>query len=596
MYDFRCNLCDAEIQADESYVGQALVCPLCSGAIIMPDLVIQEGTDFLGYSIQEHFDSNLLWNSYYAAGIEKVRRKTVIIRIPSTFFLRNVSTPERFYDTVVKSGTLNLPEFPALIDRSILSDKVYFTFEHLEGYRHLSEFIFEHRIFEYLDSLNILRTCAVALKKAWEGGAILHQNIIPGNICINEAGDVQILNVGIYDFLLKDYTLLENGFNVWDSRYMSPEFVKHGKADSPSCDIYSLGGILHVLLTGRHPYENVDSESIPDLPVPNPSICDPTVPELLVKLLYRLMDKEPTRRLSSWDQVIVEIDTILPKFGGQKTPTIMSLTGISFKDIEVGTEMEHLRGKKSFAIKKKVTEQGEEGEYKSTDTIARLKPSKMKVKSISNNWDPSQNLSRNRQKNNSQIIIVAVAVLITLAMLGILLNVKNSNKKSREQMIKEANDKYYNESNNAKKTSATTKKTDPKIEPAKEVKPKTEPDDETKTNDPEITPETPKPAKVEEAPIDTSKAQGLFESATRHLQKNPKDYQGTIKILEQAQQKAQDEKDFVLEQAIQQEIYNLEDKINPPPKKPEAKTPPTTPTPENPAKDKKEPNTPNAPK
>ena len=74
MYDFRCNLCDAEIQADESYVGQALVCPLCSGAIIMPDLVIQEGTDFLGYSIQEHFDSNLLWNSYYAAGIEKVRR------------------------------------------------------------------------------------------------------------------------------------------------------------------------------------------------------------------------------------------------------------------------------------------------------------------------------------------------------------------------------------------------------------------------------------------------------------------------------------------------------------------------------------------
>jgi serine/threonine protein kinase/tetratricopeptide (TPR) repeat protein len=88
---------------------------------------------------------------------------------------------------------------------------------------------------------------------------VIHRDIKPSNILVTSEGVPKLLDFGIAKILEEDTEVaqLEHTltlFRVLTPGYASPEQVK-GLTITTSTDIYSLGVVLYVLLTGRSPYQ-----------------------------------------------------------------------------------------------------------------------------------------------------------------------------------------------------------------------------------------------------------------------------------------------------------------------------------------------------
>ncbi len=85
---------------------------------------------------------------------------------------------------------------------------------------------------------------------------VIHRDLKPGNIMVTADGDkprIRLLDFGI-SHILEDSDTQQPGLKAMTIAYASPEQLK-GESTSTATDIYSLGIVLHELLTGCHPNE-----------------------------------------------------------------------------------------------------------------------------------------------------------------------------------------------------------------------------------------------------------------------------------------------------------------------------------------------------
>jgi tRNA A-37 threonylcarbamoyl transferase component Bud32/tetratricopeptide (TPR) repeat protein len=90
---------------------------------------------------------------------------------------------------------------------------------------------------------------------------VVHRDLKPANILIDASGQVKLLDFGIAKLLVEDEAtgggdLTRLGGRVMTLRYAAPEQVSAGDITTAT-DIYSLGVILHEMLTGLAPYRAV---------------------------------------------------------------------------------------------------------------------------------------------------------------------------------------------------------------------------------------------------------------------------------------------------------------------------------------------------
>src|SRR5207244_9948591 len=92
--------------------------------------------------------------------------------------------------------------------------------------------------------------------------------------------------------------------------FMAPELAAGGPADTAT-DIYALGGVLYVILTGRPPYEGGAVEDVLAQVLaadpPRPRAVNPAAPPPLEAICRKAMARDRAARYASADELAVDV-------------------------------------------------------------------------------------------------------------------------------------------------------------------------------------------------------------------------------------------------------------------------------------------------
>lgn len=158
---------------------------------------------------------------------------------------------------------------------------------------------------------------------------IVHRDLKAENILLGKYGETLVIDWGCASKVDRDErfrvygerTLHLKGVDGVNSsggltlRYASPEQLHGGKHVGPESDIYSLGAILYMLITGKSPLEDEPDEKVRSLvlkgQVPSPETVKLHVPNPLAAICRKAMALEPQSRYENALQMADDIERYL---------------------------------------------------------------------------------------------------------------------------------------------------------------------------------------------------------------------------------------------------------------------------------------------
>ena len=176
---------------------------------------------------------------------------------------------------------LDHPNIARLLDAGLSPDGLpYFVMEYVQG----------QPIDQAAELLDVPQTLALFLQLTdavshAHRNLLVHRDLKPSNVLVTAAGQVKLLDFGIakaLDAQSQNPNTTRHGDTVYTPSFASPEQVR-GEPVNTATDIYSLGVLLYVMLTGVRPYAReattafeIAQAVLTDAPTKPSELCTPT--------------------------------------------------------------------------------------------------------------------------------------------------------------------------------------------------------------------------------------------------------------------------------------------------------------------------------
>ena len=152
------------------------------------------------------------------------------------------------------------------------------------------------------EALRIAREVGLALQHAHERG-VLHRDLKPSNVLFDEHERPVLVDFGLaISDRVGSLRLTRTGEVVGTPNFLAPEQLQ-GKGDAPSVDVYGLGAVLYVMLTGKNPLQLEDApnllvalRAVLLTPPRAPRELNPAVSHSAQRLVLGLLRKDPAKR------------------------------------------------------------------------------------------------------------------------------------------------------------------------------------------------------------------------------------------------------------------------------------------------------------
>ncbi|MEX1033526.1 MAG: protein kinase [Cellvibrionaceae bacterium] len=259
--------------------------------------------DIPGYKIVRTLGRGGMASVYLA--IQESFEREVALKVMNAALSEDPKFTARFLHEARIVSRLMHPNIVTVYDVGVQDNQHYLSMEYVPGLdlKHKRKFLTPPQ------SLQVIRDVAKALDYAGKKGYV-HRDVKPENIMLHdEDGRAVLMDFGIACLADTSSGMTQTGTAIGTPHYMSPEQAKGRQVDSRS-DIYSLGVVLYLLLTGHVPY---DADSAVAVGIKHVQDDIPRLPGNLLVLqpiINKVLAKNPNDRYQSGAELVAAIDAV----------------------------------------------------------------------------------------------------------------------------------------------------------------------------------------------------------------------------------------------------------------------------------------------
>lgn len=232
--------------------------------------------------------------------------RSVAVKILSADLAADPQVVERFRQAATASATVRDPHVVTVYDWGDDGGTVFVAMEHVDG-TSLADMLTEARRLTPDRAAEIGEAVAEGLDAAHRAG-VVHGGLTPSDILIGRNGDVKIGDFGFAAAGLAGFA--SAGAEVTVAEYAAPEQLRGSPADARS-DLYALGSILYVAVTGTPPFTAADVVTLTERKLRErpaaPSTHSTGVPPALDGIVERLLETEPSLRYANGADVAADL-------------------------------------------------------------------------------------------------------------------------------------------------------------------------------------------------------------------------------------------------------------------------------------------------
>ena len=242
---------------------------------------------------------------------DQKKNRVVAIKVLRPEYESDEEFVRRFSREAEAASKVSHENIVNMLDVGIDGDMRYIVMEYVDG-QTLKEMIRQRGTIHPDTAIRMTIRILAAVDHAHRNG-IVHRDIKPQNILVDNQGRVKVADFGIARLKAAQTTATEEGSNgsvLGSVHYFSPEQARGEVADEKS-DLYSVGVVMYEMLTGQVPFDGETSVSVALKHVNEPprSMRDHQegISKALDEVVMRALCKDPAKRYQTAAEMAADL-------------------------------------------------------------------------------------------------------------------------------------------------------------------------------------------------------------------------------------------------------------------------------------------------